>query len=771
MVEESKATAEAHAASAKPKGKSVSKYKPYIYVSIVYLILALVMFEPVTAHISNVANGIGGDVYQNLWNIWWVGYSLSHFHSVFYTTLLYWPLGANLVYQTMAPIAALISLPFEAVSTTLAFNFLFFLAYMLSGLTMFILADYLVKNKYAAFVAGLIFAFSATHVAHSYGSIVMSNIEWMPLALYFFLRMLDGEKKRAKLYSAVGLGVSMTLISFMSTVEMTVVTFDMLALVFLVYLVGKSLRKHVLNLGFWEAVAVAVVVMFVTGFWGYLPMIHTLMGSGASSTANYLNTVQDNEVWSVDLLSFFLPNPYNGIFTPITASYFGIFSQDIAERSAYISYTVLALSAYAIFKERRKTILWASVAVIFAWLALGPYLQVGGNVTGLPELYLLYHSMPLLNIVGEPGRFDIIATIALAILAAMGTAELVKKIGARGNDRTNALFIFAIIIILLLVENNGFQIGASLVASTTTHVSVPNLFYELRNVSGNFSLLMLPSLPIQNSYTPALYPGMESYYASVAHRPLVGGYVTRANTTMQLSVYNLPIAVQSTRLAEGGNLSYPSPVVQNPINQTLLTIFNYEVGFVGIMRGAYNASTLNQIAGYSQQIFGSPVYVDNSVIAYQTSNAVSNNVFKGYVAFPSLTSWGPQYVALNGTDKLAWVPITGSAEEGTIAVYAPYETNSSLSMALAGYIGSVNTTVSFTAFTNSGTAKVFVAGQSSAGNLPSVLFNVTGSPRIYSFSTQLTSGERGNTFLFGVEQNYTNSGSVVYFNNITFSKT
>ena len=775
MEAESKTPAEAHAGSAGQKTHGVSRhsynrYMPYVYVSILYLILALVMFAPISAHMSSVANGIGGDVYQNLWNIWWIKYSLSHLHGIFYTTLLYWPVGANLVYQTMAPIASLISIPFQAVSTTFAFNVLFFLGYMLSGLTMFILADYVVKNKYAAFVAGLIFTFSATHVAHSYGSIVMSNIEWIPLALYFFLKLLDSDKSRAMLYSAVGLGLSMMLVSFMSTIEMTVVTFDLLALVFLVYLISPSTRKRVLNLRFWEGVAVAIVLMLITGIWGFVPAIHTLLSSGASSTANYLNGIQNNEVWSVDLLSFFLPNPYNGVFSTMTASYFGIFSPDIAERSAYIGYTVLALAAYAVFKERRKTILWVSIAVIFAWLSLGPYLQVGGVITGLPELFLAYHSIPLLNIVREPGRFDIIAMIAMAMLAAIGTGEVLKRFGSKGGDRTNAMFVLGIIIILLLVETNGFQIGSALVNSTTTHVAVPNLFYEIKNLSGNFSILMLPALPIQNSYTPALYPGMESYYASITGKPLVGGYVTRANTTMDLSVYNIPLAVQSTRVAEAGNITYPSPVMQSPVNQTLLTLFNYDTGFVVLMRQAYNSSRLNLMAAYLGQIFGNPVYVDNSTIAYQTSNAIKNNVFKSYVAFPSLTSWSPQYVPLNGTDRLFWVPITGSAEQGTIAVYAPYQTNSSLQMALSGASGSVNTTISFIAFSNSGSAKAYVAGESASGFTPTSILNVTSTPRLYTVDTQLTSGERGDTLLFGIEQNYTTSGSVVYFGNITFSK-
>ncbi|MEM0150149.1 MAG: hypothetical protein QXW10_04595, partial [Candidatus Micrarchaeaceae archaeon] len=406
-------------------------------------------------------------------------------------------------------------------------------------------------------------------------------------------------------------------------------------------------------------------------------------------------------------------------------------------------------------------------------------LQVNGTLTHIPELFLLYHNIPLLNIVREPNRFDLIVSIATSILAASGTAELLKRIDKnkdssvayQHNAYSSRLFIVGIIVLLMLIESNAFQTSALLVNSTSTHISVPRLYYELRNVSGNFSIMQLPALPVQTSPEPELYIGMESYYASVAGRPAIGGYVTRSNNTMQLSVYNIPLAVQSTLLAEGTNMSYPSPVSQSLANETLMTLFNYDAGFVIILRSAYNTSQLSSLVGYATAIFGSPVYVGNSTIAFQTANAISANLFKSYVAYPYLPSWTPESVALNGSMHLAWVPITPpNSEEGTISVYSPYATNSSLSKALSGYVGTINTTISFRAFTNSGFAKAYIAEQSGLGYKELAAFNITSAPSYYSFVTPLVSGAQGSTLLFDVPQNFTSSGHIVYFSNITFSK-
>ncbi|MGC8586664.1 MAG: hypothetical protein ACP5K5_03945, partial [Candidatus Micrarchaeia archaeon] len=253
-------------------------------------------------------------------------------------------------------------------------------------------------------------------------------------------------------------------------------------------------------------------------------------------------------------------------------------------------------------------------------------------------------------------------------------------------------------------------------------------------------------------------------------KPTIGGYVTRSNDTMMLSLYNIPLAVQSTLIAEGMPNAYMSPVTQNPANETLMTLFNYQTNFVIILRNAYNATQLSTLVNYTTSIFGNPVYVDNATIAYETSNAIKANVFKSYVAYPYLPSWIPETTTVNGSSQIAWIPETNNSEFGSIAVYAPYSTNSSLSKALSGFAGTINTTISFKAFTNYGTAKVYVARLYNGSLQTLAMFNVTSTPSNYSLKAALASGPRGNMLLFGVPQNYTSMNHIVFFENITFSK-
>ena len=86
--------------------RMLSKHRGAIISTLIYLVIALVVFYPLTLHMgSNVPGSPGGDTYQNLWFLWWAKYAVLNQHTnVFQTSLLFWPVGASLVYQTMAPL-------------------------------------------------------------------------------------------------------------------------------------------------------------------------------------------------------------------------------------------------------------------------------------------------------------------------------------------------------------------------------------------------------------------------------------------------------------------------------------------------------------------------------------------------------------------------------------------------------------------------------------------------------------------------------------------
>ena len=289
----------------------IGGHKVYALAAVIYLIIALVNFWPVTAHLASSVAGTGGDVYQSLWDIWFVGYSLFTLHQgIWQTMLLFWPIGANLVYQTSMPIASLLVTPLTAVSLPFAFNVIFFAGFCLSGLAMFMLARYLTKNSYAAFIAGIIFTFSTFHIAQAYGHLEYTNIEWVPLALYFFIRHGQGGPRQA-LEGARHLGLRGARLLHAGHRGG--------------HRPDTALRDHIRPLPAPEgeeeegtqlrlprALLVFLVATFILGSWAWIPIIGSVMHSGLGSL-NILSDTGHYALWSDDLLSFFIPGPYNGL--------------------------------------------------------------------------------------------------------------------------------------------------------------------------------------------------------------------------------------------------------------------------------------------------------------------------------------------------------------------------------------------------------------------------------------------------------------------------
>lgn len=763
----------------------------YVFSFIIYLIIALIIFAPITASMSHIAPGTGGDTFQNLWDIWWVDYATFTLHaSIWYTNLIYPPLGypqgVSLAYQTMSPIGALLSLPFQTVNIQFAYNSLFFISFAVSGLAMFILAEYITKNKYASFIAGIIFSFSAFHIAEAYAHIDWMFVAWVPLALYFFMRILNGENN---ILVPVGLGITLVLVTFMGDIEqllMVAFLFIIVVLAYFIYYIYAAYRRMqyhspVLNILFWRSMLIAAVVTLLVGSFGFVPIIGALTSHSASiSTVNQYNSIADNEAYSDNLLSFFLPSFYNGFFNSASTSYFGIYYTngyaDPTEKISYIGYIALLLALYGIYRLGiKKTKLWILVAIVFGWMAIGPYLQIGYSqistsppvsssvITSIPGIYLLYHSIPLFNVVREPGRFDLIFEMAIAIMAAMGFSELASR---KFKSAKSVAIAAAIVSIVFLIGSNGITYG-NVVPYVTTHVHVPKVYSEIAADNANFSVLILPALSDSNAADPATFMGEDTFYTAIMHKPIIGGDLTRSNQSEELYMLNLPLAVQAQSLELGAGLYYSSPVNENYTNETLLTLYNYNDGLVIVNGAGFNSTQLKEIVGYSSSVFGAPI-ADNNTYIFSSSNAISNSAYRSFVAYPLLQYWGTTSRLIDGSSQSFWVPIG----DGPIELYSPYTNSTGIGKKIAsGATQAVDTTISFEAMSSTAPISMELGKLTSSGGVQQIAaFNLSNSKLLhYSVNTTTEAGPAYPTALVFLSKTHGYNSTSILIRNITFS--
>lgn len=736
---------------------------------ICYVIITLLVFNPVFSHISSRIPGTGGDSFLNLWEIWWAGYALLNLHtSLYYTYTIFWPIGANLVYQTIAPLTALISLPFQAFGLVTAYNIMLLIGILISAFGMFVLAKYITKNTYASFIAGLFYAFSASHIAQAYGHMNWIDIGFIPVLLYFLIKAI----KENNIYkNALGIGISFVLITFLGGYEKAIMSIMLVVLVVVLYLLYKNTRKLILRKNFWIAAVLGIIIALILGSWGFIPIVHTLTSAKGISAAQSLNNVTYNEGWSNNLLSFFIPSYYNGIFNSKgTAKYFpSVFQSDPTEKIGYIGYIALALALYAVYidvkAKRKRYLLWSAIALFFAWLSIGPYLQVGSAITQIPGIYAVYHAIPGINVIREPGRFFIIGTIGLDVLAAIGLTELFDKdkIKLFKSKAQNYYAITAIIAIIFIIGSSGIPYTSQSAGILSTSVG-PNTFYkELGSVNGTFSVLQLPILEDYNSTQPLLPEGLANYHAALSHKPFIGGYFGRENTTQLVSVYNIPLAVQVQNYLDGVGFNYTSPVNENFTNQTLLSLYNYQTLAITLDKQEFSSTELLALEDYLGSIFGNPIYNGNSTIAFSTKSATDSAAYKSYIAYPYLPDWIPVQVPYNGSDYVMFQPVY----PGPITVYAPY-TNSSANSTLINSQQSISTSVSFYAIASISGSILKVALEGPTGYTLIGNFSVGKNMTEYTLNTTFVSGPSGNPLLF-IPSQYDNS-STVYISGIKFSK-
>ncbi len=746
----------------------------YAYYFVVYLILAMAVFFPITLHMNSVVPGSGGDTYQSLWGIWWVSYSTFVLHtSLWHTSLLYYPIGANLVYETFSPLLAILSAPFQLISIPFAYDLMFFFGFAISGIGMYVLAKYLIKNNYAAFFAGLVFSFSAAHVAQSYAHIQWMVMGFVPLSLYFLLTMMEeGNAHRAR--SSFWLGLSFVFASFMGGIEEGIMVIVLIVAVIVYYLAIKEKRAFVISKKFVKYSVFALIAAFVLGSWGFIPILHVIANPSQSSTVNQY-TLAQSSLWSDNILSFFVPSYYNGLFNNGNSNFmYGIYETDPTEQIAFVGYIALILALYGLYKERgnRVAIAFAIGAIFFAWLAIGPYLKIGTAVTSIPGIYMLYHALPGFNVFREPGRFDMVAMMFVGLLAAYGIAHL-YELKQLKSDKTKRIAAVAILSFVFLIGSVGMPLNKAFLPLISTHVHASPFYTDIGKIPGNFSILALPALPNPDSAYPALYPGLATYDTALSHKPIVEGYITRSNETEIISMENIPLIVQASNLQTTGNPDYPSPIIENYTNETIMSLFNYNTDFITLDINAYNGTALAELEHYLGNTFGNPIYSGNSTIAYSTKSAIQSSIYRSYVGYPFLPEWAETTYPINGTDQSIWVPFYLSASEPPrILAYAPYSNGTNVTAAINSRVPQyINTNINITAMSLSHSIQnISIYTLTSSNNyLKIASFNVTPHMRAYTIPVKFVSGPIGNP-LFLVGSYGSNGEMPIAITSISFNK-
>jgi F5/8 type C domain/6-pyruvoyl-tetrahydropterin synthase related domain len=162
-----------------------------------FTVVTLIMTYPLVFHLGTSLRDLG-DPLLNSWILSWNVHKITHLDlKHYFDTNIFYPQKRTLAYSEHLFPQSLAALPVWLISKNpvLAHNLVFLLAFLTAGLGMYALARYLVKNDFAAVVAGLIYAFSPFMFAHL-SQLQVATAGGIPLALLFLHKFFESNRRR-----------------------------------------------------------------------------------------------------------------------------------------------------------------------------------------------------------------------------------------------------------------------------------------------------------------------------------------------------------------------------------------------------------------------------------------------------------------------------------------------------------------------------------------------------------------------------------------------
>ncbi|AAM04602.1 TPA: hypothetical protein HA338_13205 [Methanosarcina acetivorans] len=539
-----------------------NKLNENIKILTLYTLFTFILTYPVIFKIRTHIPGMT-DAFQWIRSLWYTPTALFNpdLTKLTHDYLIFYPYGV--------PVTPLHSAFNQVVSYVLsrvmeihiAYNILFLFSFIFGAYGTYLLITYLSGDKLASFIAGLVFAFSPYHFAHSLGHLGAVSIEWLPFCALYLMKMFREGGVRNSFFAGVFfIFVAMSDLQYMVFMGI----FVMLLFLYEIYIFLREEKKDYREI--FEKIFYKYALFGVVSFSGLIPLtIDNLLI--AISNENFLKLNPFEAVtFSTDLLSFFLPSVFHPVFGDFTKDIYSNFSGNVSENTTYIGYTVILLSSFATIRLKGDKCVkfWSIAALFFSLISLGPLLHINGNTTftvfnttvPLPHL-VLYYLIPFLDNCRTVGRFFVIASLSFAVLTGYGISELLKS--NKNNKKIIAIIISSLIIFEYLAIP--FPVSA---------VSRPSFYEEISQDKDNYALLEIPATLNYNAGVSIIY------YQTIHGKPVVGNWAARLPSNARNFELNTPVVRELTYLQP-----FTVDILNQDINRVGTSILNnYNISYI-----------------------------------------------------------------------------------------------------------------------------------------------------------------------------------------------
>ncbi|MCC6604565.1 MAG: hypothetical protein IT327_15250 [Anaerolineae bacterium] len=544
--------------------EKLRRYESWL-VLLLFVLLTIVAAWNILTDLNGVIIGRDNDVYINPWADWWTLKAITDPDiSLWRSDLMYYPIGADLVYHSFSHLNTAVSLALRPLLGILpAYNITILINYVLAGLSMFHLGRYMTGSSVAGILAGIVFAFNSHNLYQSCHPVLVSIwcFPWMTL---YFIRAVRENSVKLALVAAVFVFLG----AATSTVLVVLLIFWTALLLLYMFFSGQFPRPS------WQVVLTfgLASALFV------LPTVLPLLADAiASSNSSFI--IDPEESIRTDMGAFMVPHWYFWLI-----------------RGMYIGIAPFFLMMLAFGRKRRPAAIWFLVTLVAYLFAIGPTPIIFN--TALP--IVLPWTLPIAPVLRNMYRMMILMSLGVAMVAAYGWLGILESIG---NDRKKILVAAALTGGLIF-----FEYTAVPFPSTPATVSA---FYTdyLDEVPQDVVIAIIPTGRQQDK--------RYMYYQTIHEHPMTGGVISRAGEDVFQFITN-------NSLLRAGAVDLREKVAPTDREAALAQLAEANVGFFIIDKALLNESylmgeSLLNLNDWRQFMVVEPIYEDDYLVVYPTA--------------------------------------------------------------------------------------------------------------------------------------------------------
>ncbi len=380
------------------------------------------------------------DILIQFWDFWWFKKAIIDLNvNPMFCDYIFYPNGASLVFQAHTPVYSLLSIPLQLIygksGIFLSYNIFVLLSFILCGWGTSLLANYLFKNRWAAFLSGTLFTLCGIRLFNVSRLHVLS-MEFIPFALLYLLKTL--EEKSFKNVLALSLFLALIFYNSFTSFLTAVLTGGC-------FLLSQMIQKKKAMFSMAVFKRLCLSALFFLILTAPLSLM-TVKDYFSENSSLYRNMVEAKD-YSLDLASLFIPTEFDSIYGGVfKKTHFGKWDYSFSYFLGF-AWLFLILTAFLRADNEKTFMLWFS-GIILLLFSLGPCLTVFGFSTGikLPSFFC-YKYLSFFKICGVPFRIVAGVYLCLSLLAGHGAKILLSK-----KNRGINKIIFPVLLTLIIIE-------------------------------------------------------------------------------------------------------------------------------------------------------------------------------------------------------------------------------------------------------------------------------------------------------------------------------